>query len=456
MKIAINNLTSCLLMSERNKNKNILTRLFRPRDLMLRDRDRVMFCALSPKKQEVLFLLSLVLIGWGVFTSVFFMRYNSVAVEKSDKLRQAEEQNADLQGELSVLADHVDKILARLGDRTSDDEEQPESNPDGQAVLRKVDASDDAKTADVRNTAEKEENAADDRLKNETLFVRERIRNALNGEPATASEKESLSFHRVMLQRDIAVAEAEALQEKVGNLEKLISGMQEAQILAFRKMASLADDGIHVVEAGLADVKQSLAGNGVSMDRLLDRIRQDKENVGIGGPFIPSPMPGKQHDLNISLVGLNQRLDHWYDLTTLQNSLPLGKPVDRIRVTSSFGSRGDPFQGGPAHHEAVDLGGMIGEPIYATAPGKVVRTGNWGWYGNMVEIDHGLGFRTRYAHMEKVFVTKGETVRVGDKIGTLGNTGRSTGPHLHYEIRIRGIAVDPMKFIKARKNVFKS
>ena len=191
------------------------------------------------------------------------------------------------------------------------------------------------------------------------------------------------------------------------------------------------------------------------METLLRRIRQNKETVGIGGPFIPSPMPKPQHDLNISLVSLNQRLDRWYDLTTLQNSLPIGKPVDRIRVTSPFGARGDPFQGSPAHHEAVDLGGMIGEPVYATAPGKVVRTGSWGWYGNMVEIDHGLGFRTRYAHMEKIFVTKGETVRAGDRIGTVGNTGRSTGPHLHYEIRIRGIAVDPMKFIKARKNVFK-
>ena len=447
-------------MPQRNKNKNFLSRWFRSRDLMIREQDKIMFCTLSAKKQEILFLILTVLAGWGVFTSIFFLHYNSGITEKSVRLEQMQTQYSDLQNEMLILADHVDKIIARM-DVPQENDENAEENPAGEPVIKRID-SPNAEDA-LRNTSENVPPASEPspdaekfRLKNEAALVRERIQNALNGQEASVSDKNRLAFHRVLLQRDIAMAEADALQEKVKNLEKLISGMQEAQILAFRKMAVLADDRINIVENGLSDIKQSLSSNGISMERLLSRIRQDKENVGIGGPFIPTPMPKPQHDLNISLVRLNQRLDHWYDLTTLQGSLPLGKPVDRIRVTSAFGSRGDPFQGGPAHHEAVDLGGMTGEPVYATAPGKVVRSGNWGWYGNMVEIDHGLGFRTRYAHMEKVFVTKGETVRTGDRIGTLGNTGRSTGPHLHYEIRIRGIAVDPMKFIKAKKNVFKS
>ena len=110
----------------------------------------------------------------------------------------------------------------------------------------------------------------------------------------------------------------------------------------------------------------------------------------------------------------------------------------------------------PARHEAVDLRGITGEPVYTRAPGKVVRAGMWGWYGNMVEIDHGMGIRTRYAHLDKIFVRRGETVRAGDRIGSVGSTGRSTGSHLHYEIRVRGYAVDPMNFIKAKKNVFQS
>ena len=292
------------------------------------------------------------------------------------------------------------------------------------------------------------------RLKNETALVRDRLAGLMENDGGQAS-KNGVSFHQVLLQRDIAAAESRALQEKVRNLEKQISGMQETQILVFRKMASLAGGNIDMIENDLAGIRQSLAGTGLGMESLLNRIRRNKETVGIGGPFIPAPMSKPQHHLNISLVSLNQRLDRWYDLTTLQDALPIGKPIERIRVTSPFGSRGDPFQGAPAHHEAVDLGGMMGEPIHTTAPGKVVRAGRWGWYGNMVEIDHGLGFRTRYAHMDKIFVTKGDTVRSGDRIGTVGNTGRSTGPHLHYEIRVRGHAVDPMKFIKAKKNVFK-
>ena len=446
---------SFFVMRPKNIKKNFLSRWFRPRDLMIREQDDISFCSLSVGQQVGLFLILTAFIAWCAFTSIHFLNYNAAFSRKSEELEQIRSAYADLKGEVQVFADYVDKIIAQMDDEQQafDRLKQNQSAAPDQPKVRVVDISETADVAsDDKNSAEElETNIA--RLKKEAVFVRDRLTDMIGGREDV---KDTLPFYRVQLQRDIAVADVEVLQEKVNDLEKLISGMQEAQILAFRKMAALADDGIGVVENGLSDIKSSLSASGVSMETLLRRIRQNKETVGIGGPFIPSPMPKPRNDLNISLVSLNQRLDRWYDLTTLQNSLPIGKPVDRIRVTSPFGARGDPFQGSPAHHEAVDLGGMIGEPVYATAPGKVVQTGNWGWYGNMVEIDHGLGFRTRYAHMEKVFVTKGETVRAGDRIGTLGNTGRSTGPHLHYEVRIRGIPVDPMKFIKAKKNVFKN
>ena len=440
-------------MQQKKTRKNLLSRWFKPRDLMIRERDKITYCSLSAKRQEVLFLILCALTVWSVFTTFYFLRYESVFAQKSDELSRLQAEYADLQDKVFVFADHFNKIIAE------EENEQliPEDaeNIAEQPKIKKIDSS-----VQKRETAKQNEQDEQikqiSRLQNETALLRERLLEMVDASNVSSAENKRLSFHKVLLQRDMAAAETQALQEKVKSLEKLISGMQEAQILTFRKMASLADDSIDVLENGLSDIKQSLIKTGVGMETLLHRIRRDRETVGIGGPFIPTPMPKPQHDLNISLVRLNQRLDRWYDLSTLQSSLPLGKPVDRLRITSAFGSRGDPFQGGPASHEAVDLGGMIGEPIYATAPGKVVRTGSWGWYGNMVEIDHGLGFRTRYAHMEKIFVTKGETVRAGDRIGTLGNTGRSTGPHLHYEIRIRGVAVDPMKFIKVKKNVFKS
>lgn len=400
--------------------------MFQPRDLMIRQRDEIAYRSLSPKRQAALFLILCAVVGWSAFTSYHYLRFNPDYAAKQAELSRLQGEYADLQGEVSALSDRLNLFVAEMDEAGAERREKVAARP----------ADDDSV-----------------RLREEAGVLRERL--AVLAESG-AAENGRLSYHQALLQRDIATAEARALQKKVGNLEKQIAGMQDTQLLVFRKMASLAGGNIDAIENDLSGIRQALAATGLGMDSLVNRIRRDKENVGIGGPFIPAPMSKPQHHLNISLVSLNQRLDRWYDLTTLQDALPIGKPIERIRVTSPFGSRGDPFQGAPAHHEAVDLGGMMGEPVRATAPGKVVRAGRWGWYGNMVEIDHGLGFRTRYAHMDKVFVTNGDTVRSGDKIGTVGNSGRSTGPHLHYEIRVRGQAVDPMKFIKAKRNVFKS
>ena len=444
-------------MQSKNIKKSFLSRWFTPREVMIRKQDRISFCSLSTAKQECFFLIFLILVAWCVFVSGYFLYFRPTLSRTSDELSLLQKKYADLKGEIYVFADYLDSVIAQMDKNKNALEALEQKREQEQPKIRKIDSNELA----AQNEDEKiPQNALEQdslRIKGETELVRERIGEMIDSFRDKADVDDNrLAFHKVLLQRDLAAAETKALQKKVKNLEKLISGMQEAQLLAFRKMASLADERINVVENDLSDIKGSLANVGIGMDSLLRRIRRDKETVGIGGPFIPTPMPKPQHNLNISLVSLNQRLDRWYDLITLQDALPLGKPVERVRVTSPFGSRGDPFQGAPARHEAVDLGGMIGDPVYATAPGKVVRTGSWGWYGNMVEIDHGMGVRTRYAHMEKIFVTKGETVRTGDRIGTLGNTGRSTGPHLHYEIRIRGFAVDPMKFIKAKKNVFKS
>src|SRR5665213_2668774 len=100
-------------------------------------------------------------------------------------------------------------------------------------------------------------------------------------------------------------------------------------------------------------------------------------------------------------------------------------------------------------HTGLDMRGDIGEPAHATADGKVTIAGRDGGYGNMVEIDHGNGFSTRYGHLSKIDVKVGQNVRIGETIGEIGSTGRSTGPHLHYETRVNGQAVDPQKFLRA-------
>jgi len=142
----------------------------------------------------------------------------------------------------------------------------------------------------------------------------------------------------------------------------------------------------------------------------------------------------------------------WQRLDLLEKaiaSIPSLKPVRSYIYTSGFGIRLDPFTGETALHAGVDMSGAVGEPIYAAGEGTVLSAGWSGAYGNMVDLGHGQGIETRYAHMSRVAVKPGKQVRKGDLIGYMGSTGRSTGSHLHFEVRIDGRAVNPMPFLEA-------
>jgi murein DD-endopeptidase MepM/ murein hydrolase activator NlpD len=131
--------------------------------------------------------------------------------------------------------------------------------------------------------------------------------------------------------------------------------------------------------------------------------------------------------------------------------LPLRMPLDNPIITSRFGIRKDPLRHRRAMHNGIDFAVPLGEATYATASGDVTSAGYSRGYGNMVEIDHGDGLSTRFAHLSRIFVKEGQRVGGGDVIGQTGNTGRSTGPHLHYEIRLDDRPVDPMIFLSARE-----
>ena len=135
--------------------------------------------------------------------------------------------------------------------------------------------------------------------------------------------------------------------------------------------------------------------------------------------------------------------------------LPVRAPlIGEAEVTSPFGYRPDPFLGRPALHPGVDLVQDYGAEIHATAAGRVVHAGPMGGYGDMVEIDHGNGLATRYGHMSEILVEEGQEVKEGAVLGRLGSTGRSTGPHLHYEVRVDGEPVDPERFLQAGAPLF--
>lgn len=165
----------------------------------------------------------------------------------------------------------------------------------------------------------------------------------------------------------------------------------------------------------------------------------------VGGPFV-RPIDPKAFEA--TLDDLDQALSHLDTMRRHARKLPVGIPAPGAEITSRYGNRRDPFLGRMAFHGGIDFRVSTGTPINSAGSGIVVHAGRNGGYGKMVEIDHGGGLTTRYAHLSRILVSKGDSVALGERIGKAGSTGRSTGPHLHYEVRRNGNAIDPMRFLK--------
>jgi murein DD-endopeptidase MepM/ murein hydrolase activator NlpD len=180
-------------------------------------------------------------------------------------------------------------------------------------------------------------------------------------------------------------------------------------------------------------------------------IGRASTEAAIGGPFVPVSPPqsgASAFERQLYRINVARALIDRYRQTLI--AVPVRKPVrGETDMSSPFGMRMDPFLGRPAIHTGIDLRGDVGEPVRATATGKVTIAGREGGYGNMVEISHGNGLATRYGHLSEISVKLGQVVRIGEIVGRIGSTGRSTGPHLHYETRVNGEAVDPQKFLRA-------
>lgn len=174
-------------------------------------------------------------------------------------------------------------------------------------------------------------------------------------------------------------------------------------------------------------------------------VSTKQDASGQGGPYEPVNATSDST--------FKQLFTSWKKLDTLSSgaiAVPSDKPVKTAAFTSGYGVRSDPFGGGAARHMGIDLAGPTGTPIYATADGTITESGyNSGGYGNLIKIDHGRGIETRYGHLSKLLVAAGTRVRRGQLIGHMGSTGRSTGSHLHYEVRIEGRAVNPVPFMKS-------
>jgi murein DD-endopeptidase MepM/ murein hydrolase activator NlpD len=203
----------------------------------------------------------------------------------------------------------------------------------------------------------------------------------------------------------------------------------------------------------LASLEESYESKARRMRAVLADVGLDAAkhaNAATGGPFVSYRLSPNAGPFEKQVYRINVARAQAERLASTVGAVPLRKPVEgEIETSSSFGVRIDPFLARPAMHTGLDFRGDTGEAIRVTAGGTVVSAGWSGGYGRMVEVDHGNGLSTRYGHLSEIDVKVGQTVKSGQAIGRMGSTGRSTGPHLHYETRIDGEAVDPHRFLHA-------
>jgi murein DD-endopeptidase MepM/ murein hydrolase activator NlpD len=227
-----------------------------------------------------------------------------------------------------------------------------------------------------------------------------------------------------------------------GGVEGLLAHLQQSLTRLESRQANALNTIEESYEARVRRMRDVLADIG------LDAGRSATQPM-VGGPFVPAKPPaGGGFERQLYRINLARaQVDR---LNRTLSAVPLRKPVmGEIDTSSSFGVRIDPFLGRPAMHTGVDFRGTNGDPIRATAGGVVTHAGWSGGYGQMVEVDHGNGLSTRYGHLSEIEASVGQTIKTGQVIGRLGSSGRSTGPHLHYETRIDGEAVDPERFLRA-------
>jgi len=315
--------------------------------------------------------------------------------------------------------------------------------------------------------------ALDDALEDGSQ-TREAASAAMADADALAADYVRLRSDRDALARRLAdvAARAAVAERRAADADALEAALAEARAgprpedaEAIRALRGLVSD--------LADTLADETGRRMAaVEEALRSVRLDPEDLmppplpapaadardGRGGPFHPATLiPDRPALVPDDAVGRlreyaerRARLDR---LCAVAARVPLGTPVAEARLTSRYGVRRDPFNGRPARHHGVDLAAPSGTPVLARASGTVVRAGRMRAYGVTVDVDHGNGIVTRYAHLSRVLVRRGEAVEAGRRVGLVGSTGRSTGPHLHYEVRIGGRPVDPARFMEANARV---
>jgi len=237
----------------------------------------------------------------------------------------------------------------------------------------------------------------------------------------------------------IKYARGSNVNDTVAKLEASLDQIENRQMSMLKSAEDTFDSRVRRMKGLVADLGLNAA-----------HLEASAPRRGIGGPYVPVKLNPNAGAFEQQLYHVNITRAQADRLNYALAQVPYRTPVvGEIELSSGFGVRTDPFLGRPAMHTGLDFRASTGDPVRATANGRVVSAGWAGGYGRMVEIDHGNGLSTRYGHMSKIDVRVGEQIKIGQILGEVGSTGRSTGPHLHYETRIDGEAVDPQRFLRA-------
>lgn len=244
-------------------------------------------------------------------------------------------------------------------------------------------------------------------------------------------------FDELMLRGpdETAIPAPAPAEDDIALVEQSLDQLETSQ-LAF---VHAVNDQLSQTTTKIADILETLG---------LEDEWQASVPGGVGGPYVPVSQSRSFEAFSGGIASITGRLDQLVAIREFARSLPILRPIPDTEITSGFGTRRDPFLGRLSMHEGTDFRGQTGTSVRSTAGGTVTVAETTGGYGRMVEIDHGNGISTRYAHLSRIMVSEGQVLPAGALIGQVGSTGRSTGPHLHYEIRIDGRPIDPMRYLR--------
>ncbi|MDW2958653.1 MAG: peptidoglycan DD-metalloendopeptidase family protein [Alphaproteobacteria bacterium] len=398
----------------------VIVRIFPPREFTVMDtpRGNVYTFNQSSFWRFTRFCGKIGLIVWATWSTYVFVYHRPLLQKRTQQLEEVRATHARHMSDLQTY-------LTKYNDLTRD------LNVTDDKILRAKDLNDSEK-----------EKLMNSRVKTwgELDFLRTRIVEMLRDEEF---EPEYTKLSELSVEYELTRAENDELKRRNTQMAETMATIADADNIIVDAVAALTKENTEELHKNIKRINSTLVSLGLN-ELTLVRNANKHSNPLVGSAFSPIEF---DKTLDAKYQKLADGLERWNGLRRLNQMLPLGKPVN-ARVTSNYGTRNDPFTGKPKKHRGIDFAGKIGTELMAVAPGRVVSAGERVGYGTTVEIDHGLGFTTLYAHLSRIMVSRGDWVRPGTVIGLAGSSGRSTGPHLHYEIRYKGSPFDPTKFVK--------